>query len=63
MSNISSLFLNKPIESSVNQQQIALLYLELIKELPNNSLLLNNFLEFVKSYERMLKEKQNDKIN
>ena len=63
MSNISYLFLNKPIESSVNQQQIALLYLELIKELPNNSLLLNNFLEFVKSYERMLKEKQNDKIN
>lgn len=63
MSNISSLFLNKPIESSVNQEQIALLYLELIKELPNNSLLLNNFLEFVKSYERMLKEKQNDKIN
>lgn len=63
MSNISSLFLNKPIESSVNQGQIVLLYLELIKELPNNSLLLNNFLEFVKSYERMLKEKQNDKIN
>lgn len=63
MSNISSLFLNKPIESSVNQGQIVLLYLELIKELPSNSLLLNNFLEFVKSYERMLKEKQNDKIN
>lgn len=63
MSNISSLFLNKPIESSVNQQQIVSLYLELIKELPNNSLLLNNFLEFVKSYERMLKEKHNDKIN
>lgn len=63
MSNISSLFLNKSIESSVNQAQIVLLYLELIKELPNNSLLLNNFLEFVKSYERMLKEKQNDKIN
>lgn len=48
MSNISSLFLNKPIESSVNQEQIVSLYLELIKELPNNSLLLNNFLEFVK---------------
>lgn len=63
MSNISSLFLNKPIESSVNQAQIVSLYLELIKELPNNSLLLNNFLEFVKSYERMLKEKHNDKIN
>lgn len=63
MSNISSLFLNKPIESSVNQAQIVLLYSELIKELPNNFLLLNNFLEFVKSYERMLKEKQNDKIN
>lgn len=63
MSNISSLFLNKPIESSVNQGQIVLLYLELIKELPSNSLLLNNFSEFVKSYERMLKEKQNDKIN
>lgn len=63
MSNISSLFLNKPIESSINQGQIVLLYLELIKELPSNSLLLNNFLEFVKSYERMLKEKQNDKIN
>lgn len=63
MSNISSLFLNKPIESSVNQEQIVSLYLELIKELPNNSLLLNNFSEFVKSYERMLKEKQNDKIN
>ena len=63
MSNISSLFLNKPIECSISQEQIVLLYLELIKELPNNSLLLNNFLEFVKSYERMLKEKQNDKIN
>lgn len=57
MPNISSLFLNKPIESSINQGQIVLLYLELIKELPSNSLLLNNFSEFVKSYERMLKEK------
>lgn len=57
MSNISSLFLNKPIESSISQEQIILLYMELIKELPCNSLLLNNFSDFVKSYERMLKEK------